>query len=47
MLVVHKGLGGAAARARMLELLRLVGLASAESGWTPIRTSSRAASASA
>jgi microcin C transport system ATP-binding protein len=45
---IHKGLSGAAARARIVELLRLVGLgAQAESGSTPSRTSSRAGSASA
>ena len=48
VLILHKGLSRDAARERTLELLEQVGIPdAAERGSTPIRTSSRAASASA
>ena len=47
VLFVHRGLGRAEARARALELLRLVQIQDPEQRLAPTRTSSPAASASA
>jgi microcin C transport system ATP-binding protein len=46
VLILHKGLTRDAARRRTLELLEQVGIPTPADGSTPIRTSSRAASAS-